>query len=61
MIKVTNSNEFNDSLSTTTTEPVQFPANTNILLGYTDQPEVVEQLERVGCEAGRSVHLRLSA
>lgn len=59
MIKVTNTNEMYDTLNRAVNEPVQFPYNANILLGYDEDVSTMEEIERLGRDAGRSVHLRL--
>lgn len=57
MIKVTNSKELKAAITQSGNEPVQFPNNTNILLGTELDEVAINELEALGREAGRSVHL----
>lgn len=57
MITVNNSVELNSVLVDSTLEPVQFPDNSNLILGYGQNTEIVNELEGVAATARRSLHL----
>lgn len=57
MIKITNSSELQKTVAEPGNESVQFPNNTNILLGTGLDEAAINELEALGREAGRSVHL----
>ena len=57
MMKITNSTELKDAVTESKNELVQFPGNTNILLGTGLDDAVIDELEALGKVARRSVHL----
>ena len=57
MITIENSKEMTDVLQSTSTEPVQFIGNTNVLLGYGLEGETIQALEEVANKSRRSLHL----
>ena len=60
MIQITNSNEMNAALMGADNETIQFPSNANVLLGYEQNEDTIDQLEAAGATSRRSVHLHMS-
>ncbi len=60
MLQITNTNEMNTALIGAENEPLQFPSNVNVLLGYEQNEDTINQLEEVGATSRRSVHLYMS-
>ncbi len=58
MITISNSNELNDVLKSTSLEPIQLPINANVLIGSEQPTAIIEKLEIAGRNSRRSVHLR---
>ncbi len=57
MLTINNSKEIQETLSSSSLEPVRFPCDTNLLIGSEQPDSIIDGLEMIGRKSRRSVHL----